>query len=167
MAKAYLIFKWGATQFNLPVRHRNRCNIMAARKHYSIVLNSLPVILLTIVISLYLVLGTYPEAVAADSGSADPTIDELLDRFASTKSIGVFTKLSIKSNVTRLNKSFGVYHQGERPPILEELKERFDLMVQEMVLLVQNKDPELAKDLYAARLLLWSYLSDPDKYVSF
>jgi len=167
LAKAYLIFKWGATQFNLPVRHRNRCNIMAARKHYSIVLNSLPVILLTIVISLYLVLGTYPEAVAADSGSADPTIDELLDRFASTKSIGVFTKLSIKSNVTRLNKSFGVYHQGERPPILEELKERFDLMVQEMVLLVQNKDPELAKDLYAARLLLWSSLADPDKYVSF
>jgi len=167
LAKAYLIFKWGATQFNLLVRHRNRCNIMAARKHYSIVLNSLPVILLTIVISLYLVLGTYPEAVAADSGSADPTIDELLDRFASTKSIGVFTKLSIKSNVTRLNKSFGVYHQGERPPILEELKERFDLMVQEMVLLVQNKDPELAKDLYAARLLLWSSLADPDKYVSF
>ncbi len=129
-------------------------------------LNSLSVILLTVVISLYLVLGTYPEAVAADSGSADPTIDELLDRFASTKSIGVFTKLSIKSNVTRLNKSFGVYHQGERPPILEELKERFDLMVQEMMLLVQNKDPELAKDLYAARLLLWSYLADPDKYVS-
>ena len=40
-------------------------------------------------------------------------------------------------------------------------------MVQEMVLLVQNKDPELAKDLYAARLLLWSSLADPDKYVSF
>lgn len=149
------------------MRHRNRCNIRAARKHYSVMLNSLSVILLTVVISLYLVLGTYPEAVAADSGSVDPTVDELLGRFASTKSIGVFTKLSIKSNITRLNKSFGVYHQGERPPILEELKERFDLMVQEMMLLVQNKDPELAKDLYAARLLLWSYLSDPDKYVSF
>ena len=130
-------------------------------------LKSLQVILLTIVFSLYLDLGAYPEAVAADSGSVDPTIDELLDRFASTKSIGVFTKLSIKSNVTRLNKSFGVYHEGKRPPILEELKERFDLMVQEMVLLVQNKDPELAKDLYAARLLLWSSLADPDKYVSF
>ena len=75
-------------------------------------LKSLQVILLTIVFSLYLDLGAYPEAVAADSGSVDPTIDELLDRFASTKSIGVFTKLSIKSNVTSLNKSFGVYHQG-------------------------------------------------------
>ena len=97
----------------------------------------------------------------------DPKLEELLGRFAKTKAVGVFTKLSIKGNVTRLNKSFGVYHQGKRPPILEELKERFDLMVQEMVLLVQNKDPELAKDLYAARLLLWFYLSDPDKYVSF
>ena len=121
---------------------------------------------LSIFISLAIVVDAQSNNAPDQSAQMDPKLEELLDRFASTKSIGVFTKLSIKSNVTRLNKSFGVYHQGERPPILEELKERFDLMVQEMVLLVQNKDPELARDLYAARLLLWSYLSDPDKYIS-
>ena len=121
---------------------------------------------LSIFISLAIVVDAQSNNAPDQSAQMDPKLEELLDRFASTKSIGVFTKLSIKSNVTRLNKSFGVYHQGERPPILEELKERFDLMVQEMVLLVQNKDPELARDLYAARLLLWSYLSDPEKYKS-
>ena len=47
---------------------------------------------------------------------------------------------------------------------LEELRERYDLMIQEMVILVQHKDPELAREIHATRLLLWSYLSDPEKY---
>ena len=37
-------------------------------------------------------------------------------------------------------------------------------MLKELVILFQKKDPELARDLYAARMLLWSYLSDPEKY---
>ena len=122
---------------------------------------------LSIFISLAIVVDAQSNNAPDQSAQMDPKLEEQIERFNRTKAVGVFTKLSIKSNVTRLNKSFGVYHQGERPPILEELKERFDLMVQEMVLLVQNKDPELAKDLYAARLLLWSSLADPDKYVSF
>ena len=122
--------------------------------------------LLTMLIILNPFFSTYPEA-ATDSGNLDPTIDELLDRFASTKSIGIFSKLSIKGNVTRLNQSFRVYHQGKRPPSVEELRERYDLMVQEIIVLVQKNDPELAKDFYAAHLLLWTYLSDPDKYQSF
>ena len=121
--------------------------------------------LLTMSIIIYPFFGVYPEA-AADSGSVDTTIDELVDRFAKTKAVGAFTKLSFKGNFTRLNKSFGVYHGGKRPPTIEELKERYDLIVQEMIVLVQNKDPDLARDFYAARLLLWSYLADPDKYVS-
>jgi len=92
-------------------------------------LNSLSVILLTVVISLYLVLGTYPEAVAADSGSVDPKLEELIDRFTKTKAIGVFTKLSLQTNVTRLHNAFTDYHQGKQPPSIEELRERFDFMV--------------------------------------
>jgi hypothetical protein len=37
-------------------------------------------------------------------------------------------------------------------------------MVQEILILVQEKDPELARIIHEARLLLWSYLSDPEKY---
>jgi hypothetical protein len=130
-------------------------------------LKSLTVIFLTLVISLYFVPGPFSVAVAAGSGRLDPRLDELLERFNRTEAIGIYTKLSVANNVTRLNKSFGLYHQGKRPPTIEELKESYDLMVQEIILLVQNKDPELARDFYAANSLLWSYLSDPDKYVLF
>ena len=119
--------------------------------------------LLTMAITLYLIFAAYPTA-AADSESIDPRIDKLYEHLTKTKAIGVFTKLSIKSNITRLHKSIAVYHQGKRPPNLEELRERYDLMIQEMVILVQHKDPELAREIHATRLLIWSYLSDPDKY---
>ena len=120
---------------------------------------------ITMTITLYLIFSAYPEA-AVDSGSVDPKIDKLYEHLTQTKAIGVFTKLSIKNNGTRLHKSFAVYHQGGRPPNLKELRERYDLMVQEMVILVQHKDPELAREIHATRLLLWSYLSDPEKYKS-
>ena len=132
-----------------------------------VVLKSLTVILLILVFSLNPVSGTYYGAVTADTARVDPTLDELLERFKNTEAVGVFTKLSINNNVARLNQSFGDYHQGQRPPTIEELKESYDLMVQEIMVLIQNKDPELARDLYAARLLLWSYLANPDKYALF
>ena len=129
----------------------------------SIILRWSMTFLLTTGIILYLIFAAYPTA-AADSESIDPRIDKLYEHLTKTKAIGVFTKLSIKSNTTRLHKSFAVYHQGQRPPNLEELRERYDLMIQEMVILVQHKDPELAREIHATRLLLWSYLSDPEKY---
>jgi hypothetical protein len=116
---------------------------------------------LALALSLFVAHST---ATTADTVSLDPTLDELLARFANTKAIGIFTKLSVGSNVKRLYKSFDGYHDGKRPPTIEEIRQRYDLMVQEMVMLVQNKDPELARDFHASRLLLWSYLSDPEKF---
>ena len=130
------------------------------------ILKSLLPTALSVFILLAFVVDAYSINAPDQSAQMDPKVEELIDRFAKTKAIGVFTKLSIKTNVTRLHNAFTGYHQGKQPPSIEELRERFDLMVQEMMLLVQNKDPELAKDLYAARLLLWSSLADPDKYVS-
>jgi len=126
---------------------------------------SLSFILMTMITLSYLI-GVYPDALA-DSGSIDPRINDLYEHLSQTKSIGIFTKLSIKNNTARLNKSFATHHQGKRPPNIEELRERYDLMVQEMMILVQGKDPELAHKIHETRLLLWSYLSDPEKYKSF
>ncbi len=122
---------------------------------------------ITLIIATGLARGMYPVDAVADVAGVDPAINELLERFNNTKAVGVFTKLSIKNNITRLNQSFGQYHQGKRPPTIEELRESYDLMVQEIMVLIQNKDPQLAKDLYGVRLLLWSYLAEPDKYALF
>jgi hypothetical protein len=130
-------------------------------------LKSLSAVLFTLVVSINLVLGAYTEAVAENTAGVDPVVNELLQRFSDSKAVGVFTKLSIKNNITHLNQSFGTYHQGKRPPTIEELRESYDLMVQEIMVLIQNKDPVLARDLYETRLLLWSYLVEPDKYALF
>ncbi len=129
-------------------------------------MRSLLLIATSIFISLFF-LEVHPDNAPGKSDSLDPEIDELFGRFTDTKAVGVFTKLSIKGNVTRLHKAFGAYHQGNRPPSLEELRERYDVMLQEMIILFQKKDPDLARDLYAARMLLWSYFVDPEKHVSF
>jgi hypothetical protein len=131
------------------------------------ILRQLLLIALSILISLSFVLATHADNVPGRSDRLDSKLDELLDRIIETRAIGTFTKLSLKGNVTRLNKAFAVYHQGKRPPSLEELRERYDVMLQEMIILFQKKDPDLARDLYAARMLLWSYLIDPEKHVSF
>ncbi len=131
------------------------------------ILRQLLMIASFILISLSFVLEVHPDNAPGRLGSSDPKLDELFDRIIETRAIGTFTKLSIKGNVTRLHKAFGVYHQGNRPPSLEELRERYDVMLQEMIILFQKKDPDLARDLYAARMLLWSYLVDPEKHVSF
>ena len=80
--------------------HKNTINDSA-------ILRSLLVIVLTAFISFSFILNAYPDAmtVALNTDSMDPEIKDLLDRVAHTKAIGVFTKLSIKSNVTRLHQS--------------------------------------------------------------
>ena len=130
------------------------------------ILKSLLPTALSVFILLAFVVDAYSINAPDQSAQMDPKVEELIDRFAKTKAIGVFTKLSIQTNVTRLHNAFTGYHQGKQPPSIEELRERFDLMVQEMMVLVQDKDPELARDLHTSRLLLWSYLSSPGKLVT-
>ena len=138
---------------------------MSVRKLGKILKSVLPTAL-SVFISLVFVVDAHSNNVPVQSAQMDPKIEELIDRFAKTKAIGVFTKLSIQTNVTRLHNAFTDYHQGKQPPSIEELRERYDLMVQEMMFLVQEKDSELARDLYASRLLLWSYLSSPGNLVT-
>ncbi len=130
------------------------------------ILKSLLPTALSVFILLAFVVNAHSNNAPDQSAQMDPKLEELIDRFAKTKAIGVFTKLSLQTNVTRLRNSFTDYHQGKQPPSIEELRERFDLMVQEMMILVQDKDPELARDLYTSRLLLWSYLSSSEKPVT-
>ncbi len=96
----------------------------------------------------------------------NPELDKLYKDLENTKSIGLFTKLSIRNNATRLYKTFGEYHKGQRPPTLEELKQRYELMVQEMMVLVQDKDPDLAQEIQQTKAILWQSLSDPKQYES-
>jgi hypothetical protein len=93
-------------------------------------------------------------------------LDDLGRRLASTKAVGVFTKLSFKGNADRLYHSFRDYHAGKRSTSLAQLRERFDVIIQEVVVTLQRKDPQLAREISAARTFLWEQFSDETKFAA-
>ena len=101
------------------------------------------------------------------TGKGSPMdFDELGRRLADTNAVGLFTKLSLKKNVNRLEADLRAYHDGEGSVDLKRLRQRYNVMVQEIVLMVQRKDPALARDVSAARGPLWGQLSDKQKFVN-
>ena len=103
-------------------------------------------------------------AAAPTPGHLD--LDTLIQRVSDTDAMGLFTKLSLKGKIDILNRDLKTYHAGRTATALMALKERFVLMIQEIVLLVQSKDPELARDVAAARKSLWALISDPERFRS-
>lgn len=101
-------------------------------------------------------------ALAAPSDSLD--LDDLSDRIANTKAIGVLSKLSMKRDVDTLEKDLRAFHKGGASRTLEQLRERYDLMVHNLLVQIQDKDAELAKDVARVRDDLWKRLADPDEF---
>jgi hypothetical protein len=102
---------------------------------------------------------------AAPDPSSKAAVETIYRRLSSTSAVGFFTKLSIKGNAQRLQSAFRAYHAGEASASsLEQLRERYDVMVQEIILLLQGKDPELAQYVFASREVLWVHLADDSKF---
>lgn len=91
-------------------------------------------------------------------------LDSLEQKLRQTDAIGVMTKLSIKNQVDDLVAQFRAYHDGRRPPTLQQLRSPFELLLMKLMSLLQDKDPPLAKALHESREAIWSLLSDRDKF---
>ena len=85
-------------------------------------------------------------------------------RLRETKAIGVFTKLTLKNQVEDLLEQFKNFHEGRGGATLEELRERYNLLMLKVLSLLQRNDPRLARDLSASREALWTILADPVKF---
>ncbi len=108
-------------------------------------------------------------AIPVFAASHDPTgvdFDELTQRLTETDAVGIFTKLSIKGKIDKLYRDLKTFHAGSSSTGLNDIKERFELMIQGIVLMVQSKDPELARDMAAARESIWAMLADPESFRS-
>jgi hypothetical protein len=101
--------------------------------------------------------------------AAAPALDlkSLERRLKETGAIGVLTKLSLKNQVDDLVRAFRAFHQGQRPPVLAELRPAFDLLLMKVLSLLQDKDPALAKDIDGSRTALWGVLTDREKLASY
>lgn len=107
-----------------------------------------------------------PEAPVATAPPPGPSLDldGLEQRLRKTKAIGLFTKIELKNQVNDLLKQFDQFHGNGSPLNLAQLEERFDLLMMKVLLLVQDGDPPLHRDIADAREALWAALADPMEY---
>jgi hypothetical protein len=108
-------------------------------------------------------------AVAASRPAPAQSLDipSLEQRLKDTPAIGLMTKLSLKNQVDDLLAQFRAYHQGHRPPTLEELRRPYELLLMKLLALLQDQDPGLAAAIHDSRDAIWGVLSDRDKFSKF
>ena len=115
--------------------------------------------------------GAAPAAPAAAKPSPasqppKPTLDlaSLEQRLRDTRAIGVFTKLSLKNQVDDLLGEFRVLYQGPNKRPTAELRQRYDQLLEKVLALLQDGDPQLAATIASSREAIWGILADPEKF---
>ena len=100
--------------------------------------------------------------------AATPTLDlnALEQRLRDTKAIGLFTKLSLKNQVDDLLAQFKAFHQGQARNTLEQLRQKYELLLMRVVSVLQDGDPALASAVLSSREAIWSILTDPKKFAA-
>jgi hypothetical protein len=109
---------------------------------------------------------TPPKAPAEKPAVPPLDLAGLEKRLRDTKAIGVFTKLSLKNQVDDLLEQFKAFHQGRGDVTLDELRERYNLLMLKVLSLLQTSDAPLARDLTASRDAIWGILTDPVKFAN-
>jgi len=99
-------------------------------------------------------------------GADDFDLNALVSRISQSKALGLFTKLSLKHDVDGLLENVRKYHDGSGDGSLEQLRERYDVLVHKLMILLQEKDGELVKSIDDGRDKLWAILSDHEKFAS-
>ena len=125
------------------------------------------VVLLGIVLLSVSLVGHAQQSNAQDNESHDDfDLDALVDRVSASKSLGFFTKLSLKQDIDQLLAGMRAHHGGSNNDQLAQLRERYDVMVQKLVVLLQDKDKELVQTIHDGQENLWAILSDEKKFAS-
>jgi len=109
-----------------------------------------------------------PATTATPVPAAAPALDldGLENRLRETKALGLFTKLELKNQVGDLVEQIDDYHRHRSDLSLDDLEQRFDLLLLKLLVLLQDKDPKLHRDIADARPVLWATLSDPEQFAT-
>jgi len=105
-----------------------------------------------------------PIPIGDADGDGDVDLDDLARRIADSKAVGLLTKLSLKREIDALERDLKSFHDGAVKSTLDQLHERYDLLVHKLMSLLQEKDPKLARDVSGARDPLWTKLADPNEF---
>jgi hypothetical protein len=87
-------------------------------------------------------------------------LSEIEQRLRDTHAIGVFTKLSLKNQIDDLLGQLRAYRLKQSNASLVQLRQRYDVLLQRVIGLLQSNDAPLAKDISSSREAIWSFLID-------
>ena len=109
-----------------------------------------------------------PSATPSSGKPGAPPLDltALETRLKETKAIGVFTKITLKNQVDDLLNQFRAYYQGRIKTTLVELRQPYDRLLLKVLSLLQDGDPELAREIVTSREAIWGILADPAKFAT-
>jgi hypothetical protein len=109
-----------------------------------------------------------PVVAAPSKASTPPPLDlkGLEQRLRETRAIGVFTKLSLKNQVDELLAQFKAFHQGKPGVTVDQLRQKYELLLMKVVTLLQDGDPALASAVSSSREAIWAVLTDPQKFAA-
>jgi hypothetical protein len=110
--------------------------------------------------------ATPPVSAAPASTAAPLDLSSLKQRLRDTNAIGVFTKLALKNQVDDLLDKFRKFYGGQLKITLPQLRQSYELLVEKVLVLLQDSDPPLAKEIAASREAIWSLLADPRKFAT-
>lgn len=91
-------------------------------------------------------------------------LDALEERIRRTDALGFFTKLSLKNQVDDLLSRFRTYHNGKSDLTIEQLRERYDLLLLKLVSLLADDDARLSHDIFVSHGSIWNMLADPAQF---
>jgi len=86
--------------------------------------------------------------------------ETLEKKITETNSMGLMTKLKLKSDINKLLAELKTFHAGNSPLTQEQHREQYDLLYMKVVSLVQEKDPDLYHQLCNAWDPIWASLQD-------
>jgi len=107
-----------------------------------------------------------PQPAALPDVSLTLDLDALKERLKETKSIGLFSKISLKNKVDDLLDEFRKYYQGKGKLDLAELHESYNLLMMKVLSMLQDEDESLAAAIVSSRGAIWELLSDPEKFAA-
>lgn len=90
----------------------------------------------------------------------------LTNQLKATKAIGVFTKISLKTQVDDLMRKFSDYYQGKPNITMPELRRSYDVLITKVMSLLQESDKQLAAEVVSSREAIWALLSDRKKFAA-
>ena len=106
--------------------------------------------------------GTATHTVPAPAPALD--LPSLEQRLRDTRAIGVFTKLSLKNQVDDLLGEFRAFHRRQGTVTVEELRQKYDLLLLKVLSLLQDGDQPLAAAISSSREAIWAMLIDPQQF---